>query len=90
MPVNLEPVEGNGDLETAEEHVAYEAREVQLLLSKDAVRAAFKATEDRFVREWKRAENTPAREFCWAKIKALAEFQDTLRGWAERTAKLVS
>lgn len=89
MPVNHNITE-HSEMDAPEIHaeeLAYQAREVLLLLEKPAVKAAFGATENRFIEEWKRAESTPAREFCWAKIKALKDFQSTLRGWAERTGK---
>lgn len=84
---------GNGDLhelEVGPEEVAYEAKEVQLLLGKAAVQAAFVATKARFVGEWERAANTAEREFCWAKVKALEAFQSTLRGWADRVSRVGS
>lgn len=84
----------NGDIaleslpEVQAEELAYQAREVLELLKKPAVLAAFEATEQRIKEEWKRAQTTPEREFCWAQVKGLEKFRMTVRGWAERASRL--
>lgn len=72
------------DLDIAPESIAYEAKEVQLLLSKEIVKQAFAATELRIVKDWKRATDQHVREQCWHKLNAFREFQQELRGLTER------
>lgn len=72
------------ELDIAPESVAYEAKEVQLLLSKEIVKQAFAATELRIVKQWKSAQDNAVREQCWHKLNAFREFQQELRGLVER------
>jgi hypothetical protein len=67
-----------------EEQVAYEAPEVQLLLAKESIQAAFRATEQRVLREWQRADNPLAREMCWHKWKMLQVWQTELANLTKR------
>lgn len=73
------------DLGPSPEQQAYEAREVQLLLSKDAVKDAWAATERRIVNEWRRAPTVGERELCRAKLDVFEIFKAELRGLSERT-----
>ena len=88
------PRDDNGNIDLADlpevqaEELAYQAREVQELMKKPAVLAAFAATEDRIKEEWKRSNTTAEREFCWAQIKGLEKFRNTVRGWADRTSRI--
>jgi hypothetical protein len=68
-----------------EEQVAYEAPEVQLLLEKESVKAAFRASELRIFREWQRADNPLAREMCWHKQEMLKVWKKELANLAKRT-----
>lgn len=92
MPTPPRDDNGNVDLadlpEVRAEELAYQAREVQELLKKPAVVAAFAATENRIKEEWKRAATTAEREFCWAQIKGLEKWRTTVRGWADHASRL--
>ena len=81
MPVH------NGDQEEAlsrEEALAYEASEVQVLLKKEIVKAAFAATETQIFEEWQKAENPLAREMCWHELQAFRKLRRKLLALAER------
>lgn len=79
----MNPSDNGIDL-TDDEILAYDAAEVKLLLSKPMVQHAFAMTRLSIMAQWERAESTPVREFCWAKLKALTEFQTKLRALTER------
>lgn len=66
------------------ETVAYEAKEVLLLLSKELVKRAFQATEDRIIGEWKKAGTIEEREQARAKLWAFEVWKTELRTLAER------
>lgn len=66
------------------EQLAYQAKEVRLLLAHAALPRAFKATEDRIKRQWEAAPDPPARELCYAKLQAFKDLKTELRALAER------
>ena len=67
-----------------EEALAYEASEVQVLLKKEIVKAAFAATETQIFEEWQKADNPLAREMCWHELQAFRKVVRKLRALAER------
>lgn len=79
---------GNGDLgeqlDISPEQQAYEAKEVQLLLEKDLVKAAWTSTRERIIREWEAADNPLAREMARHKLDAFKLWKAELRALAER------
>lgn len=76
-----EPIE----LPSTPEALAYEAKEVQLLLSKELVQRAFAETENQIVGEWKRAKTSEDREACWQKLQGFLEWRSKVRALATRT-----
>jgi hypothetical protein len=72
------------ELEISPESLAYEAKEVQLLLSKELVKKAWDATEARIISEWKKAPSVGERELARAKMDVFASFKQELRALAER------
>lgn len=80
MPVSHEET---GTL-SPEEALAYEASEVQVLLQKESVKAAFTATEKQIFEEWQKAENPLAREMCWHELQAFRKVRRKLQALAER------
>lgn len=80
MPVHPDE---NGTL-SPEEALAYEAAEVQVLLHKEMVKAAFTATEKQIFDDWQKAENPLAREMCWHELQAFRKVVRKLRALAER------
>ena len=67
-----------------EEALAYEASEVQVLLKKEIVKAAFAATETQIFEEWQKADNPLAREMCWHELQAFRKMRRKLLALAER------
>jgi len=77
----------NGDQDEAlsrEEALAYEASEVQVLLKKEIVQAAFKATEIQIKEKWEKADNPLSREMCWHELQAFRKVIRKLRALSER------
>ena len=66
------------------EQLAYQAKEVQLLLSHAALPRAFKATEDRIKSQWEKATTLEAREACFAKMQAFKDLKTEIRALSER------
>lgn len=74
-------------LTTSGESVAYEAKEVLLLLSKEIVKLAFAETEKRIVTEWRKASTIEEREFARTKLDAFETWKTELRALAERHSR---
>lgn len=74
-------------LEQSPEEQVYEAKEVQLLLSKHLIKTALDATEKRIIAEWKRASTIEEREFARAKLDAFETWKTELRALAERGSR---
>lgn len=83
MPVNHNNKEEEV-LFSRDEQLAYEASEVQVLLKKEIVKAAFAATETQIKEEWEKAENPLAREMCWHEFHAFRKVIRKLRALSER------
>ena len=79
MPTKREPVPV---LDETPEAKAYAAKEVQLLLAKQAVQDAFATTETRIKDDWARAQTPVEREQHWAELQAFRKFQVVLRSIA--------
>jgi hypothetical protein len=71
------------ELESAEA-LAYQAREVGLLLEKDVVKAAWTATERRITKEWESGQSPLEREMAWHKLQAFKTLQTEIRVLAQR------
>jgi len=69
------------------ESAVYEAKEVQLLLSKELVKLALDATEKRIVTEWKKASTIEEREFARAKLAAFETWVLELKTLSERGSR---
>jgi len=74
------------ELGLADEQRAYEAREVKQFLAHRAVLAAFAATEERIVKQWKVAPTPLEREMAWHKYQAFQELKRELRATGDRPA----
>ena len=72
------------ELEVSPESRAYEAKEVQLLMSKDLVKQAWAATEAAIITEWKKAPTVGERELARAKMDVFVAFRQRLTALAER------
>lgn len=61
------------------EQLAYQAKEVRLLMQHEATERAWKATRDRITEEWKQGRDPLAREMCWHKQRVFEEFLQEMR-----------
>ena len=67
----------------AAETLAYQAKEVQLLLKHTAVQRAFETTEQRIFRQWRIAPSPLEREICWHKLAVFHDLMSVLRAFGD-------
>lgn len=75
------------ELEPTMEQLAYQQKEVRWFLDHEAVKNAFRVTEEKIKRDWEQADNTLAREWCWMKLQAFKEWKRQLRAAGDRLPK---
>ena len=68
------------------ESLAYQAKEVQLLMNHDALKRAFASTRERIIRQWEAVplENPLGREMCRHKLAAFKDLVTELRAFGDR------
>jgi hypothetical protein len=66
------------------EALAYQAKEVQLLLKHAALKRAFETTEQRIFRQWRIAPSPLEREICWHKLAVFRDLVAVLTAFGDR------